>query len=193
MEIVFATNNPHKLEEVRSAVNERYIIFGLKEKGINEEIPENLDTLEGNASEKAMFIYNKYGISCFADDTGLEVEALDNRPGVLSARFAGPQCYNEDNIDKLLGELKGIANRKAVFRTVIALVELGKLHIFEGSIEGSITHERKGSGGFGYDAVFHPSGHDQTFAEMSMSEKNKVSHRALAVRKLIDFLDSYEL
>lgn len=188
MDIVFATNNLHKLEEIRVTLDNRFTISGLKEKGIFEEIPETKDTLKDNAIEKAMFIYSNYGYNCFADDTGLEVESLNNQPGVYSARYAGLDCSFEDNVNKLLSELNGTENRKAVFRTVIALIDNGVLNTFEGHIDGIITKTKKGSKGFGYDPVFLPVGSTLTFAEMTLDEKNKISHRALAFKKLANFL-----
>lgn len=191
MEIVFATNNRHKLTEIRAAAPDKLHISGLNEKGIVEDIPETSDTLEGNAIEKAMYIYSKYGFNCFADDTGLEVEALDGRPGVYSARYAGEGCTFEDNVNKLLREMEGVSNRRAVFRTVIAYVDEGKLHTFEGSVEGIISLEKKGKEGFGYDPVFIPEKQGRSFAEMSLNEKNMISHRARAMKKFIDFLNDY--
>lgn len=188
MNIVFATNNQHKLSEIRNALGSLYKVSGLDDCGIFEEIPETKDNIEGNAIEKAMFIYNKYGLDCFADDTGLEVEALGNRPGVFSARYAGPNCSYLDNVNKLLSEMKGIVNRKARFRTVIAYVEQGKIHTFEGIIEGIITDNIIGDEGFGYDPVFKPVNSGITFAEMPIGMKNKISHRSLALQKFIKYL-----
>ena len=193
MEIVFATNNLHKLEEIRTAVSDAYKINSLAEKDIDIEIPETQDTLEGNAVEKALFIYQHYGLSCFADDTGLEVEALDGKPGVYSARYAGPACSFDDNINKLLLEMSHCSNRKACFRTVIAFVDKGEIHTFEGKVNGQIITERRGDKGFGYDPVFLPDGFKLTFAEMPLEEKNQISHRALAVRKFIQFLSSKDI
>jgi XTP/dITP diphosphohydrolase len=189
MEIVFATNNEHKLIEIRDAIGGGYRIIGLKEKGILEEIPETQQTLEGNAIQKAKYIYDKYRIVCFADDTGLEVEALNGIPGVFSARYAGENCTFDDNINKLLIEMRGIKNRKARFRTVIAFIESDlKINTFEGIINGKILEKRKGNEGFGYDPVFVPEGYNQSFAEMPLYEKNKISHRAKAILKLEDYL-----
>lgn len=187
--IVFATNNKNKLREIRDIVGSRYNILSLSDINCHEDIPETADTIEGNALLKARFVKEKYGYDCFADDTGLEVEALDNRPGVYSARFAGEECNSEKNIDKLLSELKGIENRKARFRTVIALLKGEKEEEFEGVIYGNISHERHGEGGFGYDKVFVPENYDRTFAEMLSEEKNSISHRAKATRLLIEFLN----
>ena len=190
MEIIFATNNQHKVKEIKHLVEPEIIIRSLKEVTIFEEIPETHDTLIENAIEKAMFIYEKYGYNCFADDTGLEIDSLDGRPGVYSARYAGPACSFEDNVNKVLSELKGISNRKARFTTVIAFVENGEITTFEGSVEGTITIERKGIDGFGYDPVFLPDGYSETFAEMPLDIKNKISHRARALVKFIGYLKS---
>jgi len=190
MEIIFATNNQHKVKEIKHLVGPEIIIRSLKEVTIFEEIPETHDTLIENAIEKAMFIYEKYGYNCFADDTGLEIDSLDGRPGVYSARYAGPACSFEDNVNKVLSELKGISNRKARFTTVIAFVENGEITTFEGSVEGTITIERKGIDGFGYDPVFLPDGYSETFAEMPLDIKNKISHRARALVKFIGYLKS---
>jgi XTP/dITP diphosphohydrolase len=188
MKIVFVTNNPHKLEEIRNAVNKDFTITGLAENGIQEDIPETSDTLEGNAIEKAKYIFTKYGLNCFADDTGLEVEALDGHPGVYSARYAGPQCSSRNNVRKLLKEMEKKHNRRARFRTVIAYIEEGKTKIFEGVIKGSITRETHGNKGFGYDPVFRPENSDKTFAEMSLEKKNQISHRARALQKFVAYL-----
>lgn len=187
--IVFATNNKNKLREIRDIVGSRYNILSLSDINCHEDIPETADTIEGNALLKARFVKEKYGYDCFADDTGLEVEALDNRPGVYSARFAGEECNSVKNIDKLLSELKGIENRKARFRTVIALLKGKTEEEFEGVIYGNISHERHGEGGFGYDKVFVPENYDRTFAEMLPEEKNSISHRAKATRLLIEYLN----
>lgn len=186
--IVFATNNRHKLEEVSSILSGKYHLVTLNGINCHEDIPETSDTIEGNALMKAKYVVEQYGYDCFADDTGLEVEALDGRPGVFSARYAGEGCSYDDNVTKLLYELNGQNNRKACFRTVIALIMGGKVHLFEGVINGNIIHERRGTSGFGYDPVFIPHGYDQTFAEMPPELKNSISHRALAVNKLAEFL-----
>lgn len=188
MEIVFATHNPHKTEEIRKIAGENLHILDLKEIGCTEEIPETADTLTGNALQKAEFVCQKYGIDCFADDTGLEIEALDGRPGVYSARYAGEQCSFSDNMKKVLAEMEGIKNRKAAFKTVIALILKGKRYFFEGSIAGEITTSPIGNTGFGYDPIFRPDGYNLTFAELGDEEKNKISHRAIATKKLVDFL-----
>lgn len=187
--IVFATNNKNKLREIRDIVGSKYNILSLSDINCHEDIPETADTIEGNALLKARFVKEKYGYDCFADDTGLEVEALDNRPGVYSARFAGEDCNSENNINKLLSELKGIENRKARFRTVIALIKGETEEEFEGVIYGNISHERHGEGGFGYDKVFVPENYEKTFAEMLPEEKNSISHRAKATRLLIEYLN----
>ena len=186
--LVFATNNRHKLEEIRNLSVLHIQLLSLQELGFTGDIPEEKDTLEGNAAQKAWFIYDRYGINCFADDTGLEIDALHGEPGVFSARYAGENCSFDDNMAKVLAALEGIENRKARFRTVIALVEDAKLTTFQGEITGVITREKRGLRGFGYDAVFLPDGYDRTFAEMDLAEKNRISHRALAVQKLIDYL-----
>jgi XTP/dITP diphosphohydrolase len=188
IELVFATNNLHKLEEISKIVGEKFTILSLNEIGCNEEIPETADTLEGNASQKSRYIFNKFGKNCFADDTGLEVEALNGKPGVYSARYAGLQNDPEKNIVKLLAELKDYSNRKAQFRTVISLILNGKEFFFEGIVKGKILLEKQGDNGFGYDPVFMPDGFDKSFAEMDLDEKNSISHRAKAMGTLIRFL-----
>jgi XTP/dITP diphosphohydrolase len=186
--LVFATNNRHKLEEVSEVLNGSIDILSMKEIGCNDDIPETADTLEGNALLKAQHIYTNYGYDCFADDTGLEVEALDGRPGVYSARYAGEDQNSARNIEKLLQELEVKENRKACFRTVVALIEGGKVSYFEGRIEGKIIKHPAGTAGFGYDPVFVPEGYSQTFAELGSELKNKISHRALAIHALIQYL-----
>ena len=186
--LIFATNNPNKIREIRSAVSS-YKIISLEEIGIKEEIPETGSTLHENAFQKAAYIFNKTGEDCFADDTGLEIAALDNRPGVYSARYAGINCSAEDNINKVLDELDGVTNRNAVFKTVIALIINGKEFFFEGGIDGNILTNKTGYQGFGYDPIFLPNGYEISFAEMSLDEKNNISHRAKAVKKLIHFLN----
>lgn len=186
--LIFSTNNEHKLEEVRAILNGIYSILSLKDIGDNTDIPETGTTLEDNAFIKADYLFGTYGYDCFADDTGLEVEALNNAPGVYSARYAGEQRSSVDNVNKLLIELRGKQNRKARFRTVIALVLDGKKYYFEGTIHGVITESPRGDSGFGYDPIFQPDGYDRTFAELGLEEKNKISHRAIAVQKLATFL-----
>ena len=189
-ELIFATNNQHKITEIQSLVGDNFNLKSLQQIGCNEDIQETALTLEGNALLKAQFVFNKFGKNCFADDTGLEIEALDGRPGVFSARYATHGHDFEANIDKVLYELSGIENRNARFRTVIVLILDCQVHYFEGIVEGKITHSRKGIKGFGYDPIFLPHGHEYTFAEMSLTQKNKISHRAKAVTKLVDFLRS---
>jgi XTP/dITP diphosphohydrolase len=191
MELVFATNNNHKLREISSLLGDSFKLLSLKDMNIIEDIPEEEPTLEGNALQKARYIYRMLGKDVFADDTGLETEALNGLPGVKSARFAGDGRNSEDNIDKLLALLDGSNNRKARFRCVIALITDGKEYLFEGISEGTIITERRGREGFGYDPVFIPSGCSQTFAEMPLHEKNLYSHRARAFEKLKDFLMQY--
>ena len=190
MRLIFATNNQHKLKEIVSSVSKKYEVLGLKDVNISEEIPETHETLKENAIEKAMYIYNKFGYDCFADDTGLEIDSLDGRPGVYSARYAGEACSFQDNVNKVLSEMDGLENRLARFRTIIALVEKGIVYTFEGVIEGTIISDEKGSDGFGYDPIFLPSGFNQTFAEMPLALKNSISHRARALKKFIEFLEA---
>ncbi len=188
MELVFATNNRHKLEEIQNLLGNKIKLLSLKDISFFEEIPEDYDTLKENAQQKARYIYDRYKLNCFADDTGLEIDYLNGAPGVLSARYAGESCSFEDNIVKTLKELDGAENRKARFRTVISLILDGKEHYFEGAVDGNILTEKHGVGGFGYDPIFRPLGFDKSFAEMDMDEKNKISHRARAAQKLVDFL-----
>jgi XTP/dITP diphosphohydrolase len=188
--ICFATNNKNKLEEVRSKIGNQFSILSLEDIGCMEELPETQPTIEGNSEQKAQYVAQKYNVNCFADDTGLLVDALNGAPGVYSARYAGPECLPEDNMLKLLGELKGIANRNASFKTCITLILNGKQIQFEGSVSGIILEEKHGKKGFGYDPVFQPNGYTISFAEMSMEEKNTISHRALAVAKLAEYLKS---
>lgn len=189
MKLVFATNNKHKLDEVRKITSHHPVeIVSLAEINCFDDIPETADTLEGNALQKAHYIQEKFGLNCFADDTGLEVEALNNAPGVYSARYAGPGHDSEANMKKLLKEMEGKENRKARFRTVIALVWNGKTYTFEGIVNGTITTAKRGENGFGYDPIFIPEGYDQTFAELGDNIKNQISHRAKAVEKLDEFL-----
>jgi len=188
MDIVFATNNLNKLAEVRALLPSSINVLSLQDIDCNEELPENGDTLEDNAAQKAYYVYDNYGYNCFADDSGLEIDALDGRPGVFSARYAGPECIAKDNIQKVLKELDGVENRDACFRTIISLVIKGNEVQFEGSIMGQIIPEEWGSGGFGYDPIFLPDGFEKSFSQMSLDEKGKISHRGLAVQKLISFL-----
>jgi len=188
MKICFATNNPKKIEEVKSALGDRFQIVSLKEIGCPEELPETGDTLDQNAFQKARFVHDKYGVDCFADDTGLEVESLNGDPGVYSGRYAGEPRSDRRNIEKLLENLENQENRRARFRTVIALIIGDKEFSFEGIVNGEILKEETGDGGFGYDPIFKASGKSLSFAEMSLGEKNKISHRGLAVKKLSKFL-----
>ena len=204
--IVFATNNQHKLEEIRSILGDDFEVLSLSDIGCHEDIPETSDTLEGNAMQKAQYVFDKYGYDCFADDTGLEVDALGGEPGIYSARYAaldGDDSISHDseaNMEKLLRKLEGVENRKARFRTVIALITtkdnspslIGRegvgLLLFEGIVNGSIIRERRGGEGFGYDPIFQPEGYDKTFAELGSEIKNHISHRARAVEKLAHYL-----
>ncbi len=185
---VFATNNAHKLEEVTAILGNKIELLSMKDINCHADIPETADTLEGNALLKARYIFENYQLDCFADDTGLEVEALNGAPGVYSARYAGDAHNSEANMKKLLQDMEGIENRKAQFRTVFALIINGKEHLFEGIVKGEITKHRHGTSGFGYDPVFIPEGYTQTYAEMGNELKNKISHRALAMNKLCNFL-----
>ncbi|RDV15128.1 non-canonical purine NTP diphosphatase [Pontibacter diazotrophicus] len=187
-QLCFATNNKHKLSEVSQMLEGKYELLSLQDIGCHEELPEEQDTLEGNSRQKAEYVWQHYSVSCFADDTGLEVEALNGAPGVYSARYAGPQRSDSDNIRLLLQSLEPHENRKARFRTSITLLLDGKEHQFEGTVEGTINKEWKGNKGFGYDPVFVPDGYDRTFAEMSAAEKNAISHRGRAVQQLVAFL-----
>ena len=189
MKIVFATNNANKLAEIRQLMPKEIEILSLKEINCFEELPETSDTLEDNAAQKAFYVFDNYGHNCFADDTGLEIDALDGRPGVYSARYAGLECKAEDNIQKILGEMKGEINRDASFRTIISLVIDGKEFQFEGEVEGQIIPEKWGEKGFGYDPIFLADGYEKSFAQMSMEEKGAISHRGIAVKNLIQFLE----
>ena len=190
--LVFATNNAYKLEEIRAILGDKINILSLNDIDCHADIPETADTLEGNARLKAEYIYQNYGMDCFADDTGLEVEALNGAPGIYSARYAGGAGHDsEANMRKLLSELEGKTNRKAQFRTAICLIEGGEEHLFEGIVRGTILQEKRGTAGFGYDPIFQPEGYTETFAEMGNEEKNKISHRARAVQKLVQKLVEY--
>lgn len=190
LKLIFATNNQHKVEEIRAIIGSTFTIITLKEAGIYIDIPEPHPTLEGNATEKSSVIYKMTGINCFSEDTGLEVKALNGEPGVKSARYAGDGRSFEANIDKLLSNLAGKTDRSARFRAVISLLIDGRETLFEGICEGQIIEERRGHKGFGYDPVFVPAGSDKTFGEMDMEEKTKYSHRARATEKLVAFLNS---
>jgi XTP/dITP diphosphohydrolase len=187
--LAFATNNEHKLSEIQPMLVDKYRIITLKELGCDADIPETADTFAGNALIKARYLYENYHIDCFADDTGLEVDALGGQPGVHSARYAGNHD-SEANMDKLLDELKEKKDRSAQFRTVIALIINGEEHLFEGIVRGRIATERHGKEGFGYDPIFIPDGYTESFAEMGLTSKNLISHRGRAVRKLIDYLNN---
>lgn len=188
MKLVFATNNRHKLEEVRAIVGDKVEVLSLNDIGCHDDIPETADTLQGNALIKARYIYEKFGVDCFADDTGLEVEALDGAPGVFSARYAGEECDSEANMQKLLQNLTGKSNRNAQFRTVIALIIKGEEKLFNGIVKGTITEEKRGDSGFGYDPVFVPEGFSESFAQMSGDMKNSISHRYRATLELSNYL-----
>ncbi len=192
--IVFATNNTHKLREIRAILGQEFDIVSLEELGCHDDIPETSDTLEGNALQKAHYINDRYGVDCFADDTGLEVEAFDGAPGVYTARFGTINGYGdshdaEANTRCLLDKLRGIDNRRAQFRTAIALIIDGKEYLFEGIVKGEISTEKRGDKGFGYDPVFIPEDYNKTFAELGVEKKNAISHRARAVKKLSEFLN----
>ena len=188
MKLVFATNNKHKLQEVRDIIGDRVEVLSLNDIDCHDDIPETADTLQGNALIKARYIFEKYGFNCFADDTGLEVEALNGAPGVYSARYAGEECNSEANMLKLLQNLTGKNNRNAQFRTVIALVINGEEKLFNGIVKGTISDEKRGDSGFGYDPIFIPEGYTESFAQMSGEMKNSISHRFRATKQLSDYL-----
>lgn len=188
MEIIFATNNNHKLSEISAILGEKIKLKSLKDIGFEGDIPETNPTILENASQKSHYIYDRFKVNVFADDTGMEVEALNGSPGVYSARYAGENCSFEDNVAKVLKEMEGETNRKARFVTVISLILDGKEYFFEGIVNGIITTERHGSEGFGYDPIFKPDGYDITYAEMTAELKNSMSHRGLATKKLVEFL-----
>ena len=190
MKIVFATNNPNKLKEIQSLIPREIEIISLKEIGCNEDIPETGDTLEANAFQKAHYIKDNFNYDCFADDTGLEIDELNGDPGVYSARYAGPERNANANMNKVLNELKGKKNRKAQFRTAIALILKGEEHLFEGKVEGYISKDKQGNEGFGYDPIFIPENNIRSFAQMSMQEKGAISHRGRAVKKLVTYLNN---
>ena len=193
MKLVFATQNENKAHEIQSLLPEYFKIISLKDIRCFDEIPETAETLEGNSLLKASFISEAYNLNCFADDTGLEIEALDNRPGVHSARYAGPDKSAAANIDKVLSELEGKTNRNAQFRTIITLILNSSTFTFEGIVRGEIISEKRGENGFGYDPIFVPEGEIKTFAEMSLEEKNKHSHRARVFQKMIEFLNELKI
>lgn len=188
MKLVFATNNKNKIKEIKHLLNNSLEILSLEDIKCFEDIPETSDTIEGNAIQKAQYVYENYGYNCFADDTGLEIEALNGEPGIYSARYAGEEKNPEMNMNKVLDKLKNVSNRNARFKTVIALIVDGKTTCFEGIVEGEITHAKSGSEGFGYDPIFMPKGYNKTYSEMSLDIKNTMSHRAIATKKLIAFL-----
>lgn len=190
MKLVFATANQNKAKEIQALIPDSIEILSLNDIHCTEEIPETQPTIEGNASQKAFYVFEKYQQNCFADDTGLEIEALNGQPGVISAMYAGESKNANDNMDKVLSEMKGIGNRKARFKTVISLVINGKELQFEGVVNGTILTEKRGGSGFGYDPIFLPDGSSKSFAEMELSEKNMISHRAIAVNKLVTHLNS---
>lgn len=190
--IVFATNNKNKLQEMRELMEGLYEVLSLSDIGCHEDIVEDADTIEGNARIKSDYVADKYHVDCFSDDSGLFVEALDGAPGVYSARYAGEHCSYQDNVDKMLAAMKGKTNRKAAFRTCIALNLNGQRYLFEGRCDGQITENQRGREGFGYDPIFQPEGYDQTFAEMGHEVKNAISHRARASQQLIAFLNSLQ-
>jgi len=190
LKLVFATNNCHKLDEVSHKIGDHFELLTLNDIGCTEDIEETGTTFEENAAIKSKYVYNKYHLNCFGDDSGLVIDALNGEPGVYSARYAGEHGNHAANIKKVLTKLEGVENRKARFVTMISLIWEGKEHIFEGVVEGVIRHETTGTGGFGYDPIFQPDGYEITFAEMSMDEKNKISHRARAMENLIAFLQS---
>lgn len=189
MNLVFASNNQNKILEIQSILNGSIKVLSLEDIGCHEDIPETADTIEGNAILKADYVTKKYGYDCFADDTGLEISALNGEPGVYSARYAGEQRNSDDNMNKVLDALSDASDRNANFKTVIALNLNGKQHLFTGIANGKITHDKKGSQGFGYDPIFQPEGYQETFAELPLNIKNEISHRAKATQQLIDFLN----
>ena len=189
MDLVFATNNQHKIKEIKNLIGEEFNIKSLGDIGFFDEIPETKMTIEGNASQKSFFIYDKYKINCFADDTGLEIKSLNGRPGVFSARYASDECDFNKNMNRVLDELKGKDDRSAHFRTIISLIINGKEKTFERIVNGQILERKKGKDGFGYDPIFLPYGYDHTFAEMSLEEKNIISHRVRATKRLVEHLN----
>jgi XTP/dITP diphosphohydrolase len=188
--LLFATNNAHKLAEAAAILHDTFEVVGLSSVACTDELPEEQDTLEGNALQKARYVYDKYGVDCFADDTGLEVDALGGEPGVYSARYAGAACVAADNMEKLLTNLRGKTNRNARFRTVIALILKGQVHLFEGIVNGQILDTKAGVAGFGYDPIFQPEGYTVSFAEMDSTEKNSISHRGRALQKMSQMLSN---
>jgi len=192
IKLVFATNNQHKLQEIKQILGDSIELLSLNDINCDEEIPENQETIEGNAAEKSFYIYNKFGLNCFADDTGLEIEELNGEPGVYSARYAGEEKSAEKNMDLVLQKLAEIKNRNARFKTVISLVIDGQEIQFEGIVNGHILEEKRGKTGFGYDPIFQPNESNLSFAEMTMEEKSKISHRGRAVQKLVEYLTHFK-
>ena len=192
MKLVFATNNSHKLDEIRKIAGDCFEILSLNDINCHADIPETENTFDANAFIKAKYVKENFGYDCFADDTGLEVEALNGAPGVYSARYAGEDCNPQNNMHKLLEEMKGATNRKAAFKTVIALILDNETYYFEGKIDGRIIEEKRGEHGFGYDPIFIPDGYDETFAELGEETKNTISHRALATQQLLKFLENHK-
>lgn len=188
IKLAAATNNRHKIEEISYAVGDQFQIVSLQEIGCFDELPETHETIEENAMEKAEYVWNHFGVNCFADDSGLEIDALNGEPGVHTAYYGGPERDANKNMDLVLHKMQGATNRKARFRTCIALIINGQKHLFQGHIEGTILPEKRGTGGFGYDPLFVPDGYNKTFAEMTLEEKGHISHRGIAVRKLVEFL-----
>lgn len=186
--IILATGNPHKIREIQEMLDGPFEIKGLRDIGCTTDLPETSPTIEGNALQKARYVYEHYKVDCFAEDTGLEIDALDGEPGVYTARYAGPQRDPNDNMDLVLQKLRGRTDREARFRTVVALILDGKEYTFEGVVNGCIAEEKRGDGGFGYDPIFIPDGYQSSFAELSAAEKNNISHRGRAIRKLVAFL-----
>ena len=190
MKLVFATNNKHKIEEVQNLLKNDFQILSLEDIGCDEELAETGNTLEENAFQKAKYVFDKYNVNCFADDTGLEIETLNGKPGVYSARYAGEEKNAEKNVEKVLNELKETQNRNAYFKSIISLIIKGQQYSFEGIVNGNISTRKIGNSGFGYDPIFIPDGFEKSFAEMTLEEKNKISHRAIVVKKLVAFLYS---
>ena len=188
--IIFATNNQHKLSEIRNILTGKFEVFGLKDIGFEGDIPETGTTLYENASIKSKYVFEKFNTNCFSDDTGLEIDSLGGKPGVFSARYAGEESDSNKNIEKVLAEMTGSKDRSAFFKTVISLILNGKEYFFEGKVDGKIILEKRGSTGFGYDPIFIPDGFTQTFAEMDLTTKNQISHRARATAKLVHFLEN---
>lgn len=193
MTLCLATRNAHKLEEIRAKLGNRFRLISLDDVGCTEELPETTDTIPGNSLQKAQYVFQHYRVACVADDSGLEIDALAGAPGVHSAYYAGPQRSHEDNIQKVLGELRNTTQRSAQFRTVLTLVTANGMQVFEGILRGNILHEPRGKNGFGYDPIFQPEGIDLSLAQLSLEEKNKISHRARAIEKLVSYFQTNSL